>query len=180
MNADLYKVHELPKIPTELTDLVTKSDPEDSEWLMYKYTNRPELLERYRKILRWYNVPSEISDYIFDTEFFANHPERDKLGCFYHMVLPDCDGIHTDDLRTYTYNYVIDNGMPDNRAVPVATYDSDQNLVTQIKTYPGTWYYLNVEKNHRVWNYTQPRRIITINNLKTVEEIHRHHPELMI
>lgn len=180
MNADLYNVHELPQIPRELTDPLTQSDPADSDWLLYRYTNRTDLLDRYRKILRWYPVSDAISDFIFDDPFLKDHPLRSDLGCFYHIVLPDCDGIHTDDLRTFTYNYVIDNGTPDNSGVPVASYDDDENLATQIMTYSGTWYYLNVEKNHRVWNHTQPRKIITICNLMTVDEILKKHPELMI
>jgi len=175
MNADLYKIHDLPNIPQELTDLVTQYEPDDSEWIMHRFTNRSDLLEKYRKLLKWYDVPREISDYMFDIEFFRNHPDRDKLGCFYHIVFPDCNGIHTDGLRTYAYNFVIDNGMPDNSAVPVATYDNDQNLVTQIETYQGTWYYLNGTKNHRVWDHIQPRKIITMCDLPTMEDIKKYH-----
>lgn len=180
MNADIYPVHELPPIPEHLTDMLTQTEPREEDWLIHKYTNRPDLLDYYRVILSWYAVPEVIKDWIFSQDFFANHEHLDNLNVYYHRVKPECNGIHTDDLRTFTYNYVIDAGHSSGDMVPVANYDSDRELKSQIWTQSGTWYYLNVAENHRVWNFDQTRHLVTVCDIWSVEKALAKHPGLMI
>lgn len=180
MNVDLHKMHEIPKIPTELTDPLIESDPPDNEWILHQYTNRPDLLDYYRLILRWYQVPVTISDWIWQQEFFVNHEHSDTLSIFYHKVLPNCNGIHTDDLRTFTYNFVIDSGQSLNKPVPVGSYDKGDKLRTQISTQSGTWYYLNVAENHRVWDFDNTRHLITVCDILPPEKALKMLPGLMV